>query len=166
MLFDAPASDASQIAWVTGELWAFEKYHVFEVEVPLPLSTSGFRSSIGDLTVELCRFEEGSRPSATYALPFPACHSLAARIYKPSGVHLSSPSQTGFVAPILIGESGQPYEADGLPGDLCKAEEEMTEIQVAYTPREDRPTKILFQLVRKSNPEKLFSFRLTDIPLP
>lgn len=167
-MFGAPARGASHLATVTGDLCLFREYRVFTIEVPLPLAAGGCRSTAGDVAVEMRRFDAGGAPGELACSDaFPERYTVTARVRKPRGVYLSSPGEAAFITPVLLGESGRPFEFDGYSsGALCRAEDEVVDLEATFTPTEDRPAAVLFRLARKARPEKCFSFRLTGIPLP
>lgn len=85
---------------------------------------------------------------------------LKGRVWAPMGVELE-------VAPLLIGTSGKAYKLNrsaggteiGGNGTIC-------DLNTGFPVIDEPIAAIRLELVVKAQPEKLFAFRMTDIPLP
>ena len=165
---DDPSPGATRLAWVKGDLLVWESYYPFRVEFPLPLPEGGARQTVGDIVVELLQVDGGKTSDENGGLPLEWSDgpSLRARIYKPADVAISSVGHPDNVAPVLFGASGRPYDHGGSYRETSETTDECVEVDLNYGGREDRPARVLFDLVRTARPEKLLTFTLTDIPIP
>ena len=162
----SPAPEATRLRELTGDLLAFQRFDYRTLEFRLPLDGAAQRSVDG-VHVEIKRFdieapEEPDNPDPELRGPV-----LCARLRKPEGVAVSSPGQIAFVRPLLIGASGRKYAyRSRYLDELWEPRSEMAKITTRFAASDDPPAKIVFELLIKSQPEKLLTFCLRDVPLP
>jgi hypothetical protein len=92
------------------------------------------------------------------------------RIYTPqAGSRIGARQGAGSwsIQPYLVGTNGKVYTCNRTQssgwGDPQFSVNDSTFV---FPPTEDAPVKLVWDLVERSEPVKLFSFKLTDIPLP
>lgn len=160
----APHPKARKLLWVEGDLTVYRKYRPLRVEIPLPVPAGGARKQVGETTVVVDRFEAApaqpeGQPDQPMGGPF-----LQARIIlpaDPANAQMSMRDSLRSVA--LLGASGKLYDMfSGGGGGGGRT------YNLNYTfHRVNEPvTAAVFMLVEKGDPERLLSFRMTNIPLP
>jgi hypothetical protein len=93
--------------------------------------------------------------------------TLRTRVYMPSGGQVQSRSGYG-VTPYLVGKSGKIYT----PSQFVSARSgsdgrrAVVENTLSFPGVTEPPAALVWDLLERSEPEKLFSFRMMDIPLP
>ena len=90
---------------------------------------------------------------------------LYGRLHAPAGWQIVDPGLHGMPTAVLIGASGKTYTANGTSRGT-RGVDQPHEIDYRFPALAESPARVRIQLIEKSRPERLFSFRMTDIPLP
>jgi hypothetical protein len=94
--------------------------------------------------------------------------TIRVRIYTPNEMGYSPADGDYEMAPTAMGKTGQHYRGVMIRGGASYSNGELTVRDGTYLfPGVDEEiTRVFWDVQEKSKPEKLFSFRLNDIPLP
>lgn len=161
----APHPRARSLQWIEGDLLAYKSLRQLRVEVPLPLPDQGARRQAEEVTVEVVRF--GPPPKNGDGADAPAGPNsfwlLQARLHVPPGSRLASPGGYWTCTPMMLDAAGKAYAGGAATGGEEGGVQEMTSYIQAG---QEKPARLVFNLVGKARPEKLFSFRMQDVPLP
>jgi hypothetical protein len=156
IVLPGPHPKAKRLAWVEGDLMVYRLTRRHHLEFTLPL-TEG-RKRVGDAVVELSRYDPGDRedtgPTVQMQVDVPSVSAI-----RPDGYQGSIPLLVGASGRIYLpggssfggggGTSGYHYRAEG-----------------SFQPIDEPLVKVLFQLVERSQPERLCTVRMEGIPLP
>jgi len=178
----APHSKAKKLQWIEGDVMGYRGLKSFHVEVPLPLAGKYVRKDAGDMTIVVSRFRSANAtgpagddddveglPKQPFAVQQGGA-SVRVRVYTPQqGSRVGSIQGSGSwtVQPYLIGSSGKIYQSNRVQstgwGDPQVSVSDSTFV---FPGMQDAPSKLVWELVERPEPVKLFTFRMTDIPLP
>lgn len=177
----APHAKAKKLQWVEGDVMGYRSLKNFRVEVPLPLTGKYVRKDAGDMSIVVSRFRAAGAAAAgddddVEGLPKQPIAvqqggaSVRVRVYTPQqGSRVGSVQGSGSwtVQPYLIGSSGKIYQSNRVQssgwGDPQFSVNDSTFV---FPAMQDEPVKLVWDLVERPEPVKLFTFRMTDIPLP
>jgi hypothetical protein len=164
-----PAPGARRLAWVTGDLIVYRDYRLYRVEVPLTRAAGGVRAEVEKAAVEVRRFgrvKDGDRAAAAPG-GAPGAFFLEAQVQVPAeGSRIVGDDQLPFF-PVLLTSSGAPARLAICRVDRNRGADGTTyNIHATYRDPGEEPVKAVFTLVRRSDPQKLLSFRLEDVRLP
>jgi len=178
----APHSKAKKLQWIEGDVMGYRGLKSFRVEVPLPLTGKFVRKDAGDMSIVVSRFRSAGvmppagddddvegLPKQPFALQ-QGGSSVRVRVYTPQqGSRVGSVQGSGSwtVQPYLIATSGKIYQSSRVQstgwGDQQYSVSDSTFV---FPGMQDEPAKLVWDLVERPEPVKLFTFRMTDIPLP
>jgi hypothetical protein len=178
----APHPKAKKLQWIEGDVMGYRSLKSFRIEVPLPLTGKYVRKDAGDLSLVVSRFR-GSGDAAGAAddddveglprQPFTLQQggaSVRVRVYTPQqGSRVGSLQGAGSwtVQPYLVGSSGKLYQSNRTQSTGWGDPQYSVNDSVFVFPNvQDQPVKLVWDLVERPEPVKLFTFRMTDIPLP
>ncbi|HTE17530.1 MAG TPA: hypothetical protein VK689_04010, partial [Armatimonadota bacterium] len=161
-----PHPRARKLAWLEGDVMVFKTYRTLQVQFPLPEGDKPVSTKLTDATLEILKFEAGRAAARPEGVPAPA--RVKARLRVPMGSQFGQQFLFSGKKPALVGASGETYAADDTNITNPETDQEGTVYTMEYAfPQVKAPVVgIRFGLVEMSEPEKLFTFRMTDIPLP
>lgn len=175
----APHPRAKKLAWLEGDLMGYRSVKTFKVEIPLPITEKYVRKDAGDVILVVSRYQatrEAGDDDVIEGLPAQPGGARAdgarmrIRVYTPQGQARVGPRQGGGtwnIQPVLVGASGNTYTASRTHstgwGD---GQYSVNDSTYSFGNGTDTPVKLVWELAERSQPVKLFSFRMTDIPLP
>lgn len=178
----APHAKAKKLQWVEGDVMGYRGLKTFRVEVPLPLTGKYVRKDAGDMSIVVSRFRASGDAAVAgddddvEGLPKPPFAvqqggaSVRVRVYTPQpGSRVGSAQGAGSwtVQPYMVGSSGKIYQSSRVQstgwGD---AQHSVSDSVFLFPAMQDQPAKLVWDLVERPDPVKLFTFRMTDIPLP
>lgn len=172
----APHPKAKKLVWLEADLLTYRANRTFRLEVPLPLVERVVKVKQGDVSVSVSNLviqpqqeEEDVEPllrrAAAQAAPADTL-TLRTRLYYPAQARPKS--QWGYSPmPYLVGKSGRTYA--GVQVRLDSGGDGQTQVQqmsLTFPNVGEAPAKLVWDLVERSDPQKLLTFRMTDIPLP
>ncbi len=175
----SPHSKARKLVSVEGDLMVYKHVKQHRAEIPLPLPGKSFRREVGPMLIVASRFqvipkaeEEGDEAD----LPGPRfAHqaqdfgpSVRIRVFSPVGARFSSRAGGWGLPPIAVGESGKSYPGSTFRGGGSSSDGQwqVSDTTWIFPGMAEKPVKLVWEIVEKSEPVKLFSFRMSDIPLP
>jgi hypothetical protein len=177
----APHAKAKKLQWIEGDVMGYRSMKNFRVEVPLPLAGKYVRKDAGDMSIVVSRFRAAGAAAAgdddeVDGLPKQPINvqqggsSVRVRVYTPNqGSRVGSVQGSGSwtVQPYMIGASGKIYQSNRVQSTGWGDQQFSVNDSVFVFPAmEDQPVKLVWDLVERSEPVKLYTFRMTDIPLP
>lgn len=154
-----PHPRARKLQWIEGELLVYKVYRPFTLEVPISEKSNTGIVRAGQTQAEILGVD--SNP------PGGGGPVVRARLFLPRSENTFSSLNGRMFAPTLVGASGKTYFSRG-GGSNGNGGTEGTTFTLNLTyPRLDEPiVKAVFSLVEKGEPQKLLSFRMTDIAFP
>jgi hypothetical protein len=180
--FTPPHPKAKKLQWVEGDLMAYSTVTPLRVELPLPFAGKSARKEAGGLIFLLSRYQDTPDPQADGdeqddfpvqrlgpLAAAPAGFSVRVRVYEPRDAHAVARNGSWGYMPYAVGASGQAYSVGvSRGGQGGRADQQGTVIDHGALGfiMPEKPVKLVWDLVEKSQPQKLLSFRMTDIPLP
>ena len=174
---NGPHPRAKKLLWLEGDLMRYKVYRPFRVELPVPATTQEkLHKTIGEIVIDIKKFEpQPPLPPQPAPMPgvFPQVQGsgakIEAEIFMPNNSSITGEDSYGWgLMPALVTKSGKVLAPRNISNSSGRGDERGTTqtMTVEYTPANEPITTIRFSLVEKSMPEKLFSFRMTNIPLP
>ncbi|MGV3722714.1 MAG: hypothetical protein ACO1SX_17565 [Actinomycetota bacterium] len=170
---------ARKLQWLEGDLMVFKSVKPFKVEVSLPFKEPYVRKEAGDLTIVVSRFrteKDATDDDAVEGLPEQPIGArgdgarVRVRVYSPqNGGKVGSRQGGGSwnVQPVLLGASGKTYSANRTNSTgWGNGQMSVNDSTYHFPNGDDAPVKLVWDLVERSQPAKLVSFRMVDIPLP
>lgn len=173
----AASPRAKKILWLEGDLMAYRIVKPLKIEIPLPITTKSVRKQAGEWLVVVSQYQEAPKKAEDdddEGLPkigFQAQGqnlgpTMRIRVYSPNNSRLLSRSGWG-VTPVLVDSAGKSYYPSRNNGSGWSDQQMMlNDNTVTYPTVPPGPCKLVWDLVERSEPVKLCSFRMTDIPLP
>lgn len=178
----SPHSKAKKLQWIEGDVMGYRGLKSFRVEVPVPITTKYVRKDAGDMTIVVSRFRSAGTavpagddddveglPKQPFTVQQGGA-SVRVRVYTPQqGSRVGSVQGSGSwtVQPYLIGTSGKIYQSNRVQSTGWGDQQFSVSDSVFVFPGlQDEPAKLVWDLVERPEPIKLFTFRMTDIPLP
>lgn len=176
----APHPRARKLQWVEGDLMAFRSVRPVRLEVPLPLTGPSARLQDGELTLIVSRYrtlpaapdegEEADLPAGFIRQPAPADAgpSVRARLFYPTSTRVTGRGGGWSFTPQAEGAAGRLYPGVALRGGGGASDGQWTvnDTTWVFPGMNEPPVRLVWELVQKTHPEKLVSFRLHDVPLP
>jgi hypothetical protein len=149
---------AKKLEWLEGDLIVFRQVRRHRVEFSVPVNQDRARQQAGEAEVELTRFETGD--------PMVSGPSVEAQVSTAHGSALRPRGFSDFL-PMLVGASGRIYAPTGVGfGSSSSPKGARFQVFAQFQPIDEPVVRIVLQLVERSQPEKLLTFRMQDIPLP
>jgi hypothetical protein len=174
-----PHPKAKKLAWVEGDFVVFRSVRPVRVEIPLPLKEKSVRAQAGELIIAASRYrvipkaepenDEADLPGPRFgAQPAASGPIVRVRVFVPIGTRYSSRAGGWGMPPFAVGASGKSYPAQTFHGGSSGSDGQWTVFDTTwmFPGMEEEPVKLVWDLVEKTRPEKLFSFRMADVPLP
>ena len=174
-----PDPQARKIASLQGDLLGYRTVRPLRIEVPLPLAEPTVRQEQDGVTLAVSRYRVLPKPepeTGEERLPLPGATAAAndygptlrARLYVPAGARYTDKAGGSALAPVLVGKSGKRYPAEILRGGAGSSSKEIAVLDTTwiFPGVDEEPDKLVWELVEKKDPVRLFTFRMTDIPLP
>jgi len=167
---------ATRLTWLEGDLMAYRTVKALRVEIPLPPPPGKLvEKRAGDAAFFLSRWQATPDPTAPEEDDqlFPVANrgaggpSMRVRVYTPAGSGLRSRWGGWGMHPYLVTESGKIFTStatstsSGSDGNVM-----ITQSNLTFPQLPDAPAKLVWDLVERADPVKLFTVRLTNIPLP
>ncbi|HTE20015.1 MAG TPA: hypothetical protein VK689_16750 [Armatimonadota bacterium] len=172
---DRPHPKAKKLSWVTGDLVVHERMRAYHAEVPLPLAEEGLRVDVGSQTFVLSHYQVIPKPREDLQLPDGQPISgrldqwgpqLRVRTIQPFGLNVRPRTGDG-VGCAAVGASGRRYPAQQGGGSGQRIGPTMTwDTTFVFTGMEEPAVKLVWDVEERTAPKRVFSFRMTDIPLP
>jgi len=175
----APHPKAKKLQWLEGDLMVFKSVKAFRVEVPVPLKERVVRKEAGDLTLVVSRFRSEKDPDdddVVEGLPEQPAGArgegvkVRVRVYTPqNGSKVGSRQGGGSwnIQPALLGTSGKLYVPSRTHSTgWGNGQFSVNDSTYQFPNGADTAVKLVWDLVERSQPTKLMSFRMVDIPLP
>ncbi|HTE17241.1 MAG TPA: hypothetical protein VK689_02540 [Armatimonadota bacterium] len=153
---------ATGLAWIEGDLLGHRVFERHVVEVPLRRRRG--RREVGGAVVEVSPLKElpAEDPDAADGQAL----QIRVRVFIPAGGEEGAEAGSVTV-PVLVGESGRQYQPASAASSLQPAPEGATyELSAEYRGLQEPAVKALVTWVEKSPPERLFSFRMTNLRIP
>ena len=175
--FASPNPKARRLRWVEGDMMVFRSVRTQHAEAEMPLKESVVSVKAGEATFVLSRYRVLPKPDTNDDKNLPGLAipaqvdwgpTLRVRLYTRNDVQYR-PANGGYeLAPTVVGKSGKKYLGVLIRGGGSYSDAEKTARDGIYLfpGVEEEITRIFWDFQEKSHPEKLFSFRLTDIPFP
>lgn len=171
----APPPQARKLAWMEGDVMVFRHVKSIHVEIPLPLAERVARREEGALAFSVSEYhlrpqdpEDDPEPLLRRNNPNPGnVLTLRTRVYMPAMGALQSRSGWGIL-PYVVGQSGRIYAASqaSSPRSGSDGKRMVVENTLSFPGLSEPPARLVWDLLERGDPEKLFSFRMMDIPLP
>lgn len=187
LTFDTPHPAAKKLASVEGDLFVYRSVKRLHAEVPVPYEGKYARANLGDQTLivsgyKLIPKEEPEEEDLNIpGLPGPGPQFLSRNnLHGPSfrirtfgppeanpGLRLFRSSRSN-ATPFAVGASGKLYRSQSTGGFSSWSNNGIqgTDTTLIFPGMEEPVVKLVWDTVQKEDPVKLFTFRLTDIPLP
>jgi hypothetical protein len=163
-----PHPEARKLAWLEGNLYGYQKSEPLRVEFSLPLPDNGARQQVGDVLFELTGLTPGAQgqPAEEALRAASRGPTLQGSVRAPQLTRLQGPEH-GWVGVTLIGASGKVYASNRASGGGESGGRGVIAGIHHGFPLIDEPlVKARIETLYLHDPGKLFSFRLTDIPIP
>jgi hypothetical protein len=171
-----PSPQAKKLQWVEGDLMAYRVYRRMEVEVPVPAPGQTVRREVGDATILVTATlrklepepeEEEDFPQLPFRRPVAAGPGVRARIFTLMTGRVSAWGTDPWNAEIAaLDDAGKrcrlTQRSNGSNSDGRRL---LYDVNFGFA-ADEKPARLVFSMVEKAQPEKLLSFRLTDVPLP
>lgn len=169
-----PDPRAKRLLWLQGDLMGYRTVKPARVEMTLPIVGKSSRREIGDWLIVVSGYqpnairpevEEEGLPRVGFQ-PAITGPSMRVRVYYPNGTRLAA--RTGWgTAPVLLDTGGRIYTAiRSTNSGYGDAQLMLSDSTLTFPPTADPPARLVWDLVERSEPVKLCTFRLTDIPMP
>jgi hypothetical protein len=175
MQLPAPHPKARKLQWVEGDVMVYKRVKPFRVEIPLPLTDRVIRKQVNDLAFSVSEYklrtqdaEDDPEPLLNRNQPVMGnVLTLRTRVYTPASGGPQSRSGWGMV-PYLVGKSGKIYVPTQNIGGRSGSDGQTTVVEntLSFPGLSEAPAKLVWDLLDRGEIEKLFSFRITDVPLP
>lgn len=170
----APHPRARKLASLEGDVMVYRQVRPFSVEIPLPLTGRSARKEMGNLAFWVGETrppaeapDEEPEPLLNRKTGGKEPFTLRVRVYSP--VQGAPQARWGWgLVPYLVGASGRIYQGTQLPGSNSGSDG-VTMVQqwvLSFPALEEAPARLVWDLLDRADPVKLFSFRMTEIPLP
>ncbi len=176
--FSLPNTKARRLHWLEGDLMVFRSVKALHAEIALPLSGAVSTARAGAAMFVVSRYRVIPKPARendeldVIAAPanFPPDWgpTVRIRVVTPSD-RVYRPTDSGYdLFPVAIGKSGRQYRGTLTRGGGSSSAGDQTVRDGLYLfPAVDEElVRLTWDVTEKARPEKLFSFRLTEIPLP
>lgn len=168
-----PDPKAKRLLWIQGDLTGYRIVKPSRVEITLPIIEKNARREVGDWLIVVSNYQaNGIKAEEEEGLPHvgfqPAANgpTMRVRVYYPNGTRLTSRSGWG-TAPVLVDTGGRIYTAiRSTSSGYGDAQMMLSDSTLTFPPTTDPPAKLVWDLVERSEPVRLCTFRLTDIRLP
>ncbi len=175
-----PHPKAKKLQWLEGDLMVYRSIRPLRVELPLPLSEKRVRKDVGDVAILVSEYRPAEKAEADdLEADFPGAHlfgrgargrgpSVRVRVAVPAAARLAlrNAGQSWGFPPHCIGASGRSYPAQQLGGSSSSDGLVMVYDMTWAFPMDEPPAKLVWELVERSDPQKILTFRMNDIPLP
>ncbi|MFN3648334.1 MAG: hypothetical protein ACK47B_02035 [Armatimonadota bacterium] len=172
-----PDPRARRLTWVEGELLVHRTVRRSTVELELPESGKAVRKQIGETLVVV----SGYGPPSPEELPVPPGEedlpqirrrpssgerTIRLRVFAPAGPR--SEFMEAASNPLLAGASGELYPSSGHSwGGGGDGDWQFGEGTISFRLAEgDRPAKLIWDTLERSEPVPLLTFRIPNVPLP
>jgi hypothetical protein len=169
-----PNPRAKKLQTVEGDLMVYRSVKALRVEIPLPPREKSVRKEAGDWLIVVSQYEAshqepddddaglpnlGARVGATGP-------AMRVRTYYPLKARVSWRGGVGW-HPNLVSASGRVYQPI-LSGGIGAGNGQLTlsDSRLVFPQLDSPPAKLVWNLIQKDDPARLFSFRMTDVPLP
>lgn len=165
--FNRPHPRAKKLVWVQGDLLVHRTFKPYSVQLPLPIPAAGTRKGAGPFSIEALNYEATAKlPADQLPEPeFKAGPRVTIRIRARAGTPLPDAEEIWRAAPALIDQSGRLFGPVAMnPGDGNQPDS--LELTCVYPAPPSPVSHLVLRLVERSEPQKLFTFRMKDIPLP
>lgn len=176
----APSPKARKIQWIEGDLMVYKGVKHYKAEIPVPLTAKSVRREAGSMLIVASRFQvlpKGEDEGDEADLPGPKGFngnqqdfgpSVRVRTYTPVGARFSARNGGYGTPPVAVGESGRTYTGNTFRGGGTSSDGQwqVSDTTWIFPGMAEKPVKLVWEIVEKSDPVKLFSFRMSDIPLP
>jgi hypothetical protein len=168
----SPHPKAKKLQWLEGDLMAYQSVKALRVELPLPEPGRNARKQVGEMIFVVSQYQPAAREAdEEEGLPRIGLNaqrsgpSMRVRVYTPvSGI--ASRSGWGY-QPVMAGATGKLYTPNMRSSSgWGNGQFQLSDMSLVFPSGDDQPVKLIWDLVERSEPVKLFSFRMTDIPLP
>jgi hypothetical protein len=165
--FNRPHPHAKKLAWVQGDVLVHRTFQPYSIQLPLPIPAAGTRKSAGPFTIEALNYEAAAKlPADQLPEPdFKVGPRVTIRIRARAGTPLPDAEEIWRAAPALIDQTGRLFGPIAMtPGDGNQPDS--FELTCVYPAPPSPASHLVLRLVERSEPQKLFTFRMKDIPLP
>jgi len=168
LAFNRPHPRAKKLAWVQGDVLVHRTYKPYAVEVPLPVPASGYRKVVGPFTIEAVGYEPVARiPMEQLPSPeFKPGPRVTIRVHARPGTALPEAEEVWRTAPALVDRTGRLFGPAILDPGSENRDPDTLELGCVYPAPPAPASHLLLRVVERSPPQKLFTFRMKDIPLP
>jgi hypothetical protein len=153
----APHPRAKKLVYLTGEIVFYRYVKPARLEVPLPLPSRPFTVEGGGVRVTVLEAVQRGGDFVTRSVLTPLTGAAAA-----AGEEIQVQ-----LRPSLMTGSGRRYRTNQVntsgpgPGDPPG-----TQQQLRFARVDETPTRLVYEAVQKSNPDRRVRYRITEIPLP
>jgi len=159
-----PHPRAKKLEWLEADLLVYGIYRPVNLEIPISETVRTGTARNGEVVATLLGYEP---PAPVVAGGAPTGPTVKSRVVLPQGDRAFGPVFGYNPTPVLVGASGKRYASRGgrSSGSARNGVSEY-EMDSQFPPIAEPIVKVVFALVERGEPRKLFSFRLNDIPLP
>ena len=174
-----PHPQATKLEYLEADLMVYKSVRFITVEIKLPLEGKLARKQLGELEFFVSGYEIiPPQPAPMDDLIIPGLvaaqrpalsgPSMRVRVLSPVANNYTSRSGDYFMRPTLVGESGKRYPATSYRGGsgVSNGRISLRDSTWIFPGVKEKPAKLVWELVERLEPVKLFTFRMTDIPLP
>jgi hypothetical protein len=153
----APHPRAKKLTYLTGEIHFYRYVKPTRLEAPLPLPAQPFTVEGGGVRVTVLEAAQRAGDFVARAVLAPLAGATA-----PAGEEIQVQ-----LRPSLIAASGRRYRTNQVntsgpgPGDPPG-----TQQQLRFAHVQETPTRLIYEVVQKSSPDRRVRYRIDDSPLP
>lgn len=168
LAFNRPHPRAKKLVWVQGDVLVHRTFHPYSVQIPLPVPATGSRNTAGPFTIEATNYEPTARvPMDQLPAPdFKPGPRVTIRVRARAGTALPEAEEIWRTAPALVDQTGRLFAPVIMDSNPEETEPGTLELTCVYPAPQSPVSHLLLRVVERSEPQKLFTFRMRDIPLP
>lgn len=168
LAFNRPHPRAKKLVWVQGEVMVHRTFKPYSLQLPLPVPATGTRKIAGPFTVEALNYEAVAKlPDDQIPAPdFKVGPRVTIRARARAGIPLPHAEEIWRAAPALIDQTGRLYAPLSMTPSPDGGQPDSLELTCVYPAPLAPVSHLVLRLVERSEPQKLFTFRMKDIPLP
>lgn len=171
-----PHPKAKKLVWVEGDLLVYRRFRPLRAEIRVPEPGKSVRQEVGDAIFLLSHLQpvtpdpagDVDDPLFTVGRQNSPGFRIRVRSYLPND-SLVKPrfGDSWSLQPVAVGVSGKAYEARRTEhsGGFGNLQGIVRDASYTFF-MDERPTRLVIDLAERSDPEKVLTFRLAEVPLP
>jgi hypothetical protein len=170
-----PHPKARKLQWLEGDLMVYRNVKPLRVEIALPVTEKSIRRQAGDWFIVVSKYQAEHRDPEDDDEGLPQLGggggqkqgpSMRVRVYYPQRQRVTWRGGWGW-HPYLVDTAGRAYAPVQSGGSAAgDGQITMSDSFLVFPETAAPPAKVVWDLVDRTDPVRLFSFRMTDIPLP